>query len=70
MPFERLCLQGDLPAPGHMRAFALGAHEICIANQAGQLAAFDNLCPHRGAPLAEGSVEAGAVVCPLHAWAF
>ena len=27
-------------------------------------------CPHRGAPLSAGSVEAGRVACPYHGWQF
>jgi nitrite reductase (NADH) small subunit len=27
-------------------------------------------CPHRGGDLAAGDLEAGALVCPVHAWAF
>ena len=30
----------------------------------------DDRCPHRGAPLSLGRLEAGAVVCPYHGWRF
>ncbi len=30
----------------------------------------DDRCPHRGAPLSRGRVEAGAVICPYHGWRF
>ncbi len=32
--------------------------------------AIDDVCPHKGGPLSEGDVERGAIVCPLHGWAF
>jgi nitrite reductase (NADH) small subunit len=32
--------------------------------------ALDNVCPHRGGPLAEGTVEHGKIVCPWHQWEF
>jgi len=32
----------------------------------GQLSATQNTCPHRGGSLADGILEAGKVVCPLH----
>ena len=32
--------------------------------------AIDNLCPHRGGPLAEGDVKGATVSCPWHAWEF
>ncbi|HEX8126003.1 MAG TPA: aromatic ring-hydroxylating dioxygenase subunit alpha [Allosphingosinicella sp.] len=30
----------------------------------------DDRCPHRGAPLSRGRIQAGAVVCPYHGWRF
>ena len=32
--------------------------------------ALDNLCPHQGGPLADGWVNNGQVICPLHGWEF
>jgi ferredoxin-nitrite reductase len=32
--------------------------------------AVDNACPHEGAPLAEGELADGCIICPWHAWAF
>ncbi len=36
----------------------------------GEVRVIDNLCPHRGAPLAGGTVDDGVVTCPLHRWQF
>lgn len=36
----------------------------------GQLIAARNVCPHRGAPLSEGWVENGQLVCPYHGLAY
>jgi len=36
----------------------------------GQVAALDDRCPHRGASLASGRVEAGAIECAYHGWRF
>ena len=47
-----------------------GGISICLANVNGELAALDNVCPHRLGPLGQGWVEGGAVVCPWHAWCF
>jgi nitrite reductase (NADH) small subunit len=65
-----LCAVGDLPADGGLRSFEVEGREICVANDGGRYAAVDNVCPHRGGPLAEGSIEDGCVLCPWHAWAF
>lgn len=36
----------------------------------GAVRAVNNLCPHRGGPLAEGFAEDGVVSCPWHGWEF
>ena len=36
----------------------------------GKPLAVDNVCPHRGGPLAEGTIEGDKVVCPWHQWEF
>lgn len=35
-----------------------------------EIVAIDNACPHAGAPLCDGSVQDGKVVCYLHCWEF
>lgn len=36
----------------------------------GGYVALDNACPHAGAPLCDGTVMNGKVICFLHAWEF
>lgn len=44
---------------------------ICIARQADQVLACAQKCPHAGAPLAKGHLDAlGNLVCPLHKYKF
>ena len=52
------------------RAFLLGDLEIALFRADGQVYAIDNSCPHRGAALAEGTVDGGQVACPWHGWRF
>ena len=69
----RICSKAELPPPGQMRELPAGGatgRVLCVANVGGSYAAVDNECPHRGGPLAEGSLENGKVMCPWHAWAF
>jgi nitrite reductase (NADH) small subunit len=69
----RICSKAELPASGELREVVAGGASgkvLCIANVAGEYAAIDNECPHRGGPLAEGTIEDGKVMCPWHAWAF
>ncbi len=66
----RLCGLAEAPAVGHVKAAEVNGVSICLANVDGELSALDNWCPHRGAPLAEGWLEGGSVVCPWHSWTF
>ena len=43
---------------------------IALFRSGGHFYAIDNLCPHRGAPLAEGNLENNQVTCAWHAWTF
>ena len=48
---------------------SMAARSPCFAS-ANRFHAIDNLCPHQGGPLAEGWVNNGEVICPLHGWEF
>ncbi len=45
-----------------------GHKEICLSKFNGKICALDNLCPHQGGPLGEGSIENGILRCPWHGW--
>ncbi len=66
----RLCSMTELPGEGQAKEFAASGKAICVAMQNGKATAMDNVCPHRGASLSEGSIEDGKLVCPWHGWAF
>ncbi|MQY26777.1 Rieske (2Fe-2S) protein [Nocardia aurantia] len=60
----------DIP-PGEGRAFVLDDRQIAVYRlRDGGLRALDAACPHHGGPLADGLVDAGVVVCPLHGRAY
>lgn len=44
--------------------------DLALFRSAGQVLAMDSECPHEGAPLAEGELRDGVVICPWHAWQF
>lgn len=45
--------------------------KICIARLGEKFHAFSHQCPHAGAPLTEGWLDAkGNVVCPVHGYKF
>lgn len=66
----RIAGVSELPPPGHVREFIFRQHGVCVVNQDGRFSALSNVCPHKGGPLSEGSVEDGELVCPWHGWAF
>ena len=43
-----------------------GLGPVLLIRQDGRLHAVDDTCPHATASLAEGFVEEGRIVCPLH----
>jgi nitrite reductase (NADH) small subunit len=57
--------------PGEGRTYRVGDTRVAVfRTRAGELFATQAECPHRGGPLADGILGAGAVVCPLHARKF
>jgi choline monooxygenase len=43
---------------------------IVLRNDAGEVAAFDNVCVHRGAQLLDGCGTTARLTCPYHAWTY
>jgi nitrite reductase (NADH) small subunit len=66
----KLCRRDELPAEGQAKEFSVAGRTLCVATLGGKPLALDNVCPHRGGPLAEGTVEHGKIVCPWHQWEF
>lgn len=57
--------------PGEGKAIELNGTKIALFNLNGQFYAIQSECPHRGGPLAEGSLdEDGVVICPWHGYSF
>jgi nitrite reductase/ring-hydroxylating ferredoxin subunit len=52
--------------PGTGKAFTVAGLNLAFFNVGGRVFAIDDLCPHRGASLAEGSLNGTTVVCPWH----
>lgn len=51
-------------------AVRVGNHRIAVFPLDGGYVAIDNACPHASAPLCDGAVLGGKVVCSLHLWEF
>ena len=69
---REVCIGSSDQIPlGQGLAYHVGKAEIAVFRlRDGSFRAIDNNCPHRGAPLSEGIVGDGMVVCPFHAWKF
>jgi nitrite reductase/ring-hydroxylating ferredoxin subunit len=48
----------------------VGEYEVAIFLVDGEVAAYENACPHQGGPIGEGQIEGTTVTCPWHAWTF
>ena len=59
----------ELDERGRAR-FSHGGRSFAVFLVDGKPVVFDEACPHRGGPLSEGLVRAGAVICPWHWYAF
>ena len=47
-----------------------GGDPIALYHTARGFFASDNVCPHRGGPLAEGDLIGDEIICPWHLWGF
>lgn len=43
---------------------------LAVFPHAGGYRVIDNACPHASAPLCDGTLLDGKVICPLHLWEF
>lgn len=56
---------------GEGRAFAVDGEQIAVFRlRDGSLRALAAVCPHRGGPIADGTIDNEVVICPLHQHAF
>ncbi len=69
MAFVKVASTADV-APGTAKCVEAGGKQIALFNVEGAFHAIDNLCLHRGGPLAEGEIEGTLVTCPWHAWQY
>jgi nitrite reductase/ring-hydroxylating ferredoxin subunit len=56
--------------PGECRTVMTDGRELALFNVGGKFYCLDNVCPHRGGPLAEGTLDGNVVTCPWHGWRF
>jgi len=59
----------DVPL-GRAKAYDVNGRTIALYHTARGFFATDNVCPHRGGPLAEGDLVGNEITCPWHLWGF
>ena len=69
MAFLRVLKTNEVPN-GMIRELQIDGKVIALANVDGKFYAIDNVCLHRGGPLAEGEMTGTSVTCPWHGWQY
>jgi phenylpropionate dioxygenase-like ring-hydroxylating dioxygenase large terminal subunit len=65
-----ICHRNELPANGDFLKLDTPLGDLVIFNDSGDLVAFDNLCPHRGARMFAGREGNQAATCSYHGWSY
>ena len=56
---------------GEGRAYGVAGEQIAVFRlRDGSLRAVSAVCPHKGGPIADGTIDRDVVMCPLHQHAF
>ena len=67
--WKTICRLEDIPVLGARRvARPVGMDVAVFRNEADQVFALLDRCPHKGGPLSQGIVFGNSVACPLHNW--
>jgi NAD(P)H-dependent nitrite reductase small subunit len=67
--YYRVASISEIP-PGTGRLVEVAGEDIALFNFNGEYYAISDMCPHRGASLAEGFLEGDKVFCPWHCFDF
>ena len=55
---------------GDVKTVLAGRNVLVLTLHEGRYGALDNRCPHENAPLGEGYIDRGWLICPLHQYEF
>jgi len=56
--------------PGSRQCVQANGQELVVFNLDEQFYAIENVCPHAGMPLDQGSLDGRVLTCPFHGYAF
>jgi nitrite reductase (NADH) small subunit len=67
--WQVICRVEDIPVLGSRRVARKRGMDVAVfRNEADQVFALLDRCPHKGGPLSQGIVFGTSVACPLHNW--
>lgn len=66
----RLAHIKDLQEDIGLRVELADGRNIAVFKHRDEFFAMDDLCPHAGGSLSEGTIDGSDVVCPWHGWQF
>jgi nitrite reductase (NADH) small subunit len=67
--WTRICLVDEIPVLGSRRVARPKGMDVAVfRNDANEVFALLDRCPHKGGPLSQGIVFGKSVACPLHNW--
>ena len=67
--WKLVCRVGDIPVLGSRRVERAAGIDVAVfRNDADEVFALLDRCPHKGGPLSQGIVFGTSVACPLHNW--
>jgi nitrite reductase (NADH) small subunit len=67
--WQAICRVEDIPVLGARRVARANGMDVAVfRNDADQVFALLDRCPHKGGPLSQGIVFGTSVACPLHNW--
>lgn len=69
MSFVRVLDAGELP-DATPTAVEVEGQPVCVVRVPEGVFAFDDVCPHRGTPLSQGSLDGTTLTCAAHTWEF
>jgi len=70
VPFVKVADLSEVPAGTGKLVVGPFDKPMALFNVEGQIYAINHVCPHRGGPLAEGTLTGTVVRCPWHGWTF
>ena len=70
MAYIKVCNVDDVPVDDMTSFYVDGWEVLLLHDPAGELLAFDGICPHEDFALVDGIFEAGTITCIGHLWVF